>query len=301
MRVSSAAVVPVLAVFLACGPKTPPHVVIHPAMATLVPPDTVMLAGARLDQLRETPLYRRYVASPGRSSLSDLISKTGVKPENLWEALAAYNGADTVVMLRGKFSETGLEPRLEWEGARRDSYKGCLIISDGRAGVAFINATTAVAGLVPRVRAAIDQRGGATRPPPALLSMTGGIDPSNQIWAVALGGPPLPAGETRGPMLNFARVLHKIDRFRAMANLHDGMVFSAEAECARPEDAETLLSALQAFVGLGRFALKDRPAMTAALDALSLLRNEATVQVNATLPASVVDELIQEAAAADSR
>ncbi len=301
MRVSPVTVVPVLAVFLACGPKTPPHVVIDPAMATLVPPDTVMLAGARLDQLRETPLYRRYVAAPGKSSLADLISKTGVKPENLWEALAAYNGADTVVMVRGKFSETGLEPRLEWEGAQRDSYKGCLIVSDGRAGVAFVNATTAVAGLVPRVRAAIDQRGGATGPPPALLRMTEGIDPSNQVWAVALGGPPLPAGETQGPMLNFARMMQKIERFRAMANLLDGLIFMAEAECAAPEDAQTLVSALQALVGLGRFGVKDRPAMAAALDAVSVLQNEATVQVNATLPAPVLDELIGEATAAGSR
>jgi hypothetical protein len=276
-------------------------VAIDPAMATLVPPDTVMLAGARLDQLRETPLYRRYVASPGKSSLADLVSKIGVKPENLWEALAASNGADTVVMVRGKFSETGLEPRIDWEGARRDSYKGCLIVTDGRAAIAFVNATTAVAGPVRRLRAVIDQRGGAARPPPALLKMTEGIDRSNQVWAVALGGPPLPEGEVNGPMLNLARILRKIDRFRAMANLLDGLIFAAEAECATPEDAQTLHSALQALVGLGRFGVKDRPATAAALDAVSVLRNEATVQVNATLPAPVVEELLREATAAERR
>ena len=61
-------------------------------------------------------------------------------------------------MVRGKFSESGMEPRLEWEGSTRSSYKGYLMVTDENAAVTFMNSTTAVAGPPARVKEVIDSQ-----------------------------------------------------------------------------------------------------------------------------------------------
>jgi hypothetical protein len=84
-----------------CRPKPAPIVLVDPALAILVPPDAVLLAGVRMKQLRES----------------------GIDPrKDVWELLITSDGKDTVVMARGKFSELGMEPKLEREGVRRFAY-----------------------------------------------------------------------------------------------------------------------------------------------------------------------------------
>ena len=61
---------------LACGPGTPPHVSIDPAMATLVPPDTIGLMGMRLDHLRETPFYEKHIGTPREGIDHDASSRS---------------------------------------------------------------------------------------------------------------------------------------------------------------------------------------------------------------------------------
>ncbi len=276
----------------ACGPGGPPGVKVDPAMLTLAPQDTVALIGIRMDHLRETPFWDKHVASGRAPGLDGLIEKTRVDPEKLWEILAAYNGSTLVVMARGKFTEGGLEPRLDWDGARRTSYKGYLIVEDALTAVTFMNASTALAGSPNRVRQIIDQRDQAAGPPQELIRLIEGIDRSNQIWAVSRGGFSTPEEGLRGPAANLDRVLRKVESFRAMANLNNGMLFRAEGTCQTAEDAETLRSAVKALIGLARFGGRDKPDLVALYDTIAIGGTEDTVTIDADVSVQLLDAVI---------
>ena len=47
----------------ACGPTHPTSVHVDPALLTLVPRDTLMLAGMKLDAARKTPSYEKLNAA----------------------------------------------------------------------------------------------------------------------------------------------------------------------------------------------------------------------------------------------
>jgi hypothetical protein len=287
-----------LLLLTACGPGGPPSVKVDPAMLTLAPKDTVALIGVRMDHLRETPFWDKYVKEQSAPMLAEMLDKTHISPEEMWEVLAAYNGTDMIVMGRGKFTQGGLEPRLEWEGSTRTSYKGYLIVEDEMGAVTFMNASTAVAGRPARIRQIIDQRDEASGPSRELLDLIAKIDRSNQIWAVSRGGFASPESQLTGPMVNLDRVLRKIESMRAMGNLSDGLVFSAIGDCATPEDGETLRSALKALLGLARFGTREKPAIQGLYDTIVIGGLEGTVAIDATVSPSLLDDVLAEALSA---
>jgi len=73
-----------------CGPRSAE---VDPALARLVPSDTLALLDVKVDALRATPLYRKYVSGRLESmKVTDDVS----------EALAVSNGKDVVVFTKGK-------------------------------------------------------------------------------------------------------------------------------------------------------------------------------------------------------
>ena len=141
----------VCVVLAACRPKPSATVVIDPALIPLISSDTIFLAGVRMEPIKSTELYKRYVVNQKLPLLDDFTRKTGLDPrKDLWEFLAAGNGIDTLVMARGHFSEMGLEPHLAIEGTQRFNYKGFEMIGDeASSAVVFINSSN-VSGVASR-------------------------------------------------------------------------------------------------------------------------------------------------------
>ncbi len=76
-----------------CGPRTATSVEVDPALARLVPSDTTALLDVKLDALRATALYKKYIASRLASfHASDDAS----------EVLAVSNGKDMLVFTKEK-------------------------------------------------------------------------------------------------------------------------------------------------------------------------------------------------------
>ena len=84
-----------------CGRRTPPSVEIDPALARLVPGDTLALIGVKVDALRATPLYQEWLAP----KLDKLAKEKAVGlNKDVSELLAVSNGKNTVVFAKGKSS-----------------------------------------------------------------------------------------------------------------------------------------------------------------------------------------------------
>ena len=63
---------------------------VDPALATLVPADTAILVGAKLDKLRETPTYQKHFSQMSLPRLDDFARETGLDPrKDVWEVLFA--------------------------------------------------------------------------------------------------------------------------------------------------------------------------------------------------------------------
>ena len=270
-----------LAALCGCGPRRPPSVKIDPALATLVPSDTVLLAGVRMEALRATPLYQS-LGSPAA-----LLSGTGLDLDKVWEILAASNGRRTAILARGKFSDSGLEPRLDIPGATRSTYKGYALTATDSLAVAFMNPSTAVAGRPDAVRAILDDRGQSSGPPPGLEKQIELIGPENQIWAVGIGSAELAqAAPHIGNLANLGTVLRVVETFRIAAQAGAGVRITATARCRNQEDAGSLSGALRFF------------AMLAGLKTSSGVHIEssgAEVRIDASIPPETIEKLAGQA------
>src|SRR4029079_10482943 len=119
--------------------KTPPGPRIDPALASLIPPDTILLAGARLEALEKTPIYLNHLAKRAMPLIDDFPKQIGldVRRQDLWELLLISDGKQSVVLGHGKFANEA-EPRIDRPGATRFGYKGYNLVGDERQAVLLI-------------------------------------------------------------------------------------------------------------------------------------------------------------------
>jgi hypothetical protein len=170
-------------VLCGCSRQSSPTVFVDPALATLVSPDAVFIAGIRVQQVQATPFYERYIRSGKIPAAEEFAVQTGLDVhKDLWEVLIAFDGSNRWVMLRGKFTEMGMEPRINKAGAGRMGYKGYTMLGDESMAVVFLNPTTAVAASVSGLRKIIDNRDKTTGIPARLSEKITSISSKNQVW-----------------------------------------------------------------------------------------------------------------------
>src|SRR5512147_1256182 len=147
----------VLAFALAGCVKAPPGPKIDPALSSLIPPDTILLAGARLDKIQETPVFKKNLANRAVPLFDDFSKQIGlqVRREDLWELLLISDGKQSVLLGRGKFANEA-EPRIEIPGATRFSYKGFNLVGDERVAVLLVSPSVIGVGPTPALRSLID-------------------------------------------------------------------------------------------------------------------------------------------------
>jgi hypothetical protein len=232
---------------------------IDPALATLVPPDAVLMAGMRIDGLRDKSVWRLpFVDAAARETGLDLR-------RDLWEVLLVANREHALALARGRFAEQGMEPRV-FGKARRTAYRGYTLLGTGEAALAFLTSSTIAVGPPAAVKWAIDQRGRATGPPEALEELLRGIPPENQLWMVATGAPALLANNP----------LSMADTIRAAVRLDTEAHLTAELTA---DDADQVHGALTLLTGLSGIKAEIR-------------RSERTVRVEATITAEQVSKLV---------
>jgi hypothetical protein len=251
-----------------------------------------------MDPIRSTEVYKKYVLNRKIPLLDDFTKKTGLNPrEDLWEFLIAGNGKDTLVMARGHFSEMGLEPKLDIQGAQRFTYKGLTLIGDEAAAVVFTNSSTAIAGPTTALRRLIDHRTQPDSGPPKWLTERATAIPStSQIWFVGSVagqfGKLVPKASAQG--MNFGQFLDAMQLLTAQIDLQTGVKIHAEALCAAEPDARRLHDALRAMLGLGRLSTSgNNPELLQVIDGVKVIQREKTVVVDTGWPLSVIDELVK--------
>ena len=284
-----------LVLLAGCKSSTVPGTVpIEPALLSLVPGDTVGMAGVRFDVLKKTSTWQKHFSARKMPELDDLTAKTGINlREDLWQILAVSDGKRSAILARGKFSETGMEPRINIEGAKRIPYKGQTLIGTEEACVTFVNPTTAIFGKTGDVRYILDQRDKASVPP-QLKAVLATVPPASQFWVAALGGQNTAALglPQEGNLANLNRIYGSLQQVMLSVDMSSGVKVLGRGTANSDEDARRLTTALKGLIGLGRLCTPDnQPEMLRVWDAMQVEQKDRAVSFDANFPDEMVDKL----------
>lgn len=291
MRILSAVI---LSFALAACSHAPQSVKIDPSLATLVPHDTVLLVGTRLEKLLKTPVYQQNFAERDIPQINQFAEMTGIDPrKDLWELLFVSNGKTGVLLGRGKFADEMMEPQMERHGAQRFGYKGLTMFGDERGAVVLINSTTGALGQVEPLKALIDERGTSNGPPPKMQALMNQIPVQAQFWAAYGGGPVKLPFDPESNLGNLNRLLASIQTGTIWFDLSTGLTGSAEASCASDDGAQQVEGALKALIGIGRLSVpKNQPDLAEVYDRMQVTQEGHIVRLHIDVPQSMVDRFL---------
>jgi len=291
-------------VFLPACKRTPEHARVDAALAPLLPGDTVALACLRLDRLKGTPFYAKYVGGKRIKALEEFSRETGLDlRENVWELVFSTNGSTRYVFIRGKFGgEFGFEPEFKGPGLQKTSYKGRYLIYTGDRGVVFMNTGAAVAGAVQDLKALVDGFDDPARSAPqAVLDLAGTLPGRAQFWAASTrpaalipsdnGGDAVKGGEAMQG--NLMRAARSVSQLKMWGDLSRGLEMHVQGVAANETDAAALRDAFQAGIGMARLSTKDKqPEMLKLFDGLTGSSDGPIVRVEVHEPAELLDLLL---------
>jgi hypothetical protein len=279
--------------FAGCN-RAPQSVKVDPSLETLVPADTVLLVGTRLEALLKTPVYQKNFAGRDVPQIHDFAEKTGIDPrKDLWQLLFVSNGKTGVLLGRGKFADDMMEPQLERHGAQRFGYKGLTMLGTESGAVTLINSTTAALGDAPALRALIDQRGTSQGPPAPMQALMKRIPAAAQFWAAYGGGPVhLPFDEDSN-LGNLNRLLGSIQTGTLWFDLSSGLEGTADVDCASDDGAQKVQGALKALIGIGRLSVpRDQPDLAQVYDRVQITQDGHRVHLHIDVQQSMVDKFL---------
>ena len=207
-----------------------------------LPSDTKVVFGIHVSTIVESALFKD--AGAGTQKLGEdwlkLVAITGFDPlhdidEILMVSSADKEQAPALLVVRGRFN-------LERMGAGAPRYHGIAMVGDSKAGkgvLALLDATTAVAGELPVVRAAIDRRGHGAPMDDQLAARVQSLRDRFDIWGTGerLEGFVPPTGKREE--------LDSLDRFEFGIRVSKGFELGAELHARSQKDADKLAGSLE--------------------------------------------------------
>jgi hypothetical protein len=224
-----------------------------------VSPDTVALAGVRMDRLRETPIYRKLERENRLPRFGEFSSR------DIHEVLLTSDGKNVLAIARG----------ADLNGT---VYKGFTLYGNSAA-----------------LRAAIDQSKSGGRGPRDLLARAEALPADAQIWAVVEGWRGATPDQLRalGNLANLDRVLRLVEGASLTVDLRTGAhaVFAGDARTEA--DAKSLADSLRGLASLARMGVQRKPDLLRALDGIQVKQDGRVVQVNFDIAEDLAEKLVR--------
>ena len=282
-------------VLAGCQAKKSESLHVDPALESLVPADTVFVAGANIDAIRDTPVYQKLLSRMPLPQLDEFSRRTGLDPrKDLSEVLSSTNGKTGLLLARGKFRPQDVEARLEANGAKRFAYKKFSLFGEERASIFFLNASTAIAGPAADLRSIID-RAGARGLPASLRDLLKSLPADDQIYAALAGG--LEglnlAIQQDSNLGNIANVLRAMESATLGMDLRSGIAVTARVTSKTERDAKFVHDMVKGIVGLGRLNTPDgHPELLRLYDAIQVTQQQTLTKVTADIPSDLADRFL---------
>jgi len=241
-----------LTLAMACR-VTPPGA-IDSELASCVPPEARLLAGAHLDQVRANPALQ--IVTAGWIALLEPARDAST-------VLVAYSGSDLLWAARGQFRTAP-------------------------AGATLLNPQLAIAGPPALVHAAAAQHTAGRTGAPALLAQAEAVA-RQPIWAAAAGSALLP---TSGNAINLTRLLGFTDYTTLALDTAAQINLHLNAICSSAERARQFEESLRGLLSLARGTSRDRD-LASVLSAVQIRRDDLTVKVEVSAAPELVARMLQ--------
>jgi hypothetical protein len=265
-----------------------------PVLARMIPPGSVSILGVRMDQIKSTPMYIKMIAERKLPDLDRFAQETGFDPRrDVREMLVASNGTQgaSVVLARGSFPKVG-----DLEGKMKTFKHGIYIIhGDDKAGFCLLDSSTAAAGPLPGLYAALDHWYSHAPPAtPDLLKRVESIPVAAQIWAVSAGGFNIPGNITmRQGGTDFAQIFRNVEETVFWADLRSGLDATLEGDVKTEEDAKNLGDAARGLIGIGRLSVPDNHReLFKGWDGFKVDQHARHITITAKVPQDLIDQLV---------
>jgi hypothetical protein len=273
-----------------CTKAPPPGPKIDPALAGLIPADTVLMVGARLEALQKTPVYQKYLSNR-LPQIEEFTSLTGIPAKDLWELLLVSNGQRQALIGHGMFSDEG-EPKLQKRGDNRFGYKGFNLVGSDVNAILLVSQTVLAMGDTDELKAIVDAREKSAGPPPAMAALLARMPASAHIWAAYGGGAPKLPFETSGNLSNISKIVNLTQTGTLYLDLSTGLNALAEGTSATEQQAQQLETGLRTLIGFGQLAVPpNQPELQKAWDGLKITRENREVKLHIEEPEEVLDKL----------
>jgi TonB family protein len=279
-----------------------------PELVSLAMPDTQVMAGVNVEQVRLSPLGQYLLAQAGQLSdngLQRLIDTTGFDPRrDLREILVSLNkqpgSGSGILLARGTFDVPRIVETARADGATIETYKGVSIIQESKQGsLAFPDSTLAIAGDAPGVRAAIDRKTAPTSISSALAVEVNRMSTTEDAWFVSVAPlsqlqPQAPGAERAGPG-PFA-IISKVQQASGGVKFGANVVVSLQAVSQTDQDASALAAVLKSFAGASDLYMSDHYVPAAALlKSLSATAEGPVTKISLSVPEQQIEQMIQAA------
>ncbi len=260
----------------------------------MVPSGATSLVGARMDQIKQTDLYRRMVASRSLTQVDQFAAETGFDPlRDVRELLLASTARGSVMLARGTFHPNP----AALKNARRSRHGQYDIWRTGSSGFCFLDSTLAAAGELPVLEAALDEwtSGSHTAARP-LLSKAAGISPQTQFWGVSTGAGNFLADHppAAGLGIDFSKIFRGLEDTWFQADFAAGLHAEVHGVTATEKEAANLRDAVRGMVGLGRLNVpEDQPELLKAWDGITVDQQGRSISIHAGIPQNLIDRMVQ--------
>ena len=288
-----------LLTFGACSRRQPKGVFLDPAFGPLIPPDTKLLAGIRLDKIRETPLYKKLDGQFDLNRRLNLFSeRTGLDPrKDTWQLLLVWNGTRALVMARGNFSVADGEPSFKELGGEHLRYKDYSVIGTPETSVFFLNPSVGIAGRRADLQNFIDHRAEYSKVPEGLESRLKELPYADQLWLVSNGTIPdraLAGPDTTGAKSLLSNLVGYVQGAQLGLHVDRGIDFGGSVDCTSAEGAQRVRDAIKGVLGLARLRTPDNQMEILKLyDTVRVNQDASKVTLSASVAPNLVDPLLK--------
>ncbi len=280
-----------------------------PALVRMIPSDAAFVAGIRADQIRSSRFGRTILdqLKSEEVSLNRFIEATGFDPRtDLSELIVASNDPDRkgngLAMARGRFDAARIQSFARQEGTQIIQHLGVDILAgrDKSGSIAVLDGTTAIAGDVESVRAAIERhkQGGASPLDAAMLARIASLSTRYDAWMISPSVPRL-AGHIADPQIGGAMRGNLVE---AVESVVGGVKFAAgavelmaEAGMRSEKDAAAMVDVVRFLAGLIQLnSGKDARAgeLAKLLDRMQLSSSGNQFRMQLIVPDDFLDKLV---------
>lgn len=217
-------------------------------LLALMPPDSKVLIGARVDQAVASPAGQMFAARMPLDHLKD-IAGFDIRTD-LLEVMVSPS--EKFGAARGTFPVSRLEQFLQEEGKPVETYRGIRLVGHTQEKAAFLDGSTVVIGPADTVRQAIDRWiAHAQAPANELTAKVAEVSATSHAWLAATNVSSLQSmiGPSQDQQANIVRnVLNKVVTVSGNLTLPQtgGVSIEGQLLATSPDDAQALMDAYQA-------------------------------------------------------